>query len=677
MKKEISVFMGLLLIFSILMSTLAFASSSFDISIDRVRANGQVLSESRSNFVADADVFSVIVDSTTVETLEKGHVEASLRGRQSGNVVSDATGTFDLAKNQTFASPLTLRLIDRLSRENDYDLTVKIVDSRGRSEQKTYEIKTKQAVSGRALDVSIDRVKINGQVAAQSSTNFVSESNTFDILAEFTALENLNNAHVEVVLTDSNSGNVVADASPNFNLAGNSAASKLLRVELLNEMKNSNSFELAVKLIDADGNSISQSYGIRMRGGSAASLGNDLDVSVNSVEVENNNVVEDKINFISLSSSSKKDLSLRVKFTPREDLKQAHIDAVMTFENGDSVSDTALTFDASKDQETTKTFKLSLINSKFAQGNFDLRLSFVDDDGNTLEKNYQIKITPQKDPFAASIISLSPEGSVQAGKSLGVAIGLKNTGVQPLESIVLRVSISELDVSSSKFIDQFKDGQTTDFILKIPEGAPAGTYSLRTEITSQSSGNTETRDIPVTVVGKTLQPSVNQLAVSVPFFEQNLNNDGSEVIYPVTLKNNGMSSNVYTILLHSNDNVNLRLGESNVFILGASESKTVNVYASSTGKSTGKQTFFVDIKSGDKLLNQVVLRANISGTSLGYFSGLKSALMIVLIVTAILLAGIGLFFGFVKNMQPGNKQAEESNNLAEEIPDMAEGEAYY
>ncbi|HLC61079.1 MAG TPA: hypothetical protein VJJ52_06650 [Candidatus Nanoarchaeia archaeon] len=675
MKKKISVFSGLMIILSILMSTLIYAAS-FDVSIDRVRVNGQVVSESRSNFVADADVFSVIVDSTTVETLEKGHVEASLRGRQSGNVVSDATSTFDFGKNQTFTSAFTLRLIDKLTRENDYDLTIKIVDSRGRSEQKTYEVKTKQATLGRALDVSIDRVKVNGQVAAQSSTNFIDESNTFDILAEFTALENLNNAHVETVLTDLNSGNVVADASPNFNLASNLAASRLLRVELLNGMKNSNSFELTVKLKDADGNSISQAYGLRMRNGNSASFGNDLDVSVNSVEVENNNIVEGRTNFISLSGS-KKDLSLRVKFTPREDLNQAHIDAVMTFENGDSVSDTALTFDASKDQETTKTFKLSLINSKFAQGNFDLRLSFVDDDGNTLEKNYQIKITPQKDPFAASIISLSPEGSVQAGKSLGVAIGLKNTGVQPLESIVLRVSISELDVSSSKFIDQFKDGQTTDFILKIPEGAPAGTYSLRTEITSQSSGNTETRDIPVTVVGKTLQPSVNQLAVSVPFFEQNLNNDGSEVIYPVTLKNNGMSSNVYTILLHSNDNVNLRLGESNVFILGASESKTVNVYASSTGKSTGKQTFFVDIKSGDKLLNQVVLRANISGTSLGYFSGLKSALMIVLIVTAILLAGIGLFFGFVKNMQPGNKQAEESNNLAEEIPDMAEGEAYY
>src|SRR3989338_10159320 len=463
MKKKISVFSGLMIILSILMSTLIYAAS-FDVSIDRVRVNGQVVSESRSNFVADADVFSVIVDSTTVETLERGHVEASLRGRQSGNVVSDATGTFDLAKNQTFASALTLRLLDKLTRENDYDLTVKIVDSRGRSEQKTYEVKTKQATLGRALDVSIDRVKVNGQVAAQSSTNFIDESNTFDILAEFTALENLNNAHVETVLTDLNSGNVVADASPNFNLASNLAASRLLRVELLNGMKNSNSFELTVKLKDADGNSISQAYGLRMRNGNSASFGNDLDVSVNSVEVENNNIVEGRTNFISLSGS-KKDLSLRVKFTPREDLNQAHIDAVMTFENGDSVSDTALTFDASKDQETTKTFKLSLINSKFAQGNFDLRLSFVDDDGNTLEKNYQIKITPQKDPFAASIISLSPEGSVRAGKSLGVSINLRNTGVQPLEGIVLKAIIPELDVSSSKFIDQFKDGQTADFSL--------------------------------------------------------------------------------------------------------------------------------------------------------------------------------------------------------------------
>lgn len=677
MKREISVFGGLLLIFSILMSTVTYAAS-FDVSIDRVGVNGQVVSASRSNFIADADVFSVIIDSTTVETLEKGHVEASLRGRQSGNVVSDATNTFDFGKNQTFTSTLTLRLLDKLTRENDYDLTVRIADSRGRSEQKTYEVKTKQATSGRALDVSIDRIKVNGQVAAQSSANFIDESNTFEILTEFTALENLNNAHVEADLRDLNSGNVVADASSNFNLAANLATSKLLRIELLNGMKNSDSFELTVMLIDADGNSISQDYGIRMRNGNADSLSNELDVSVNSVEIENNNIVEGRINFIALSDS-KKDLSVRARFTPREDLKQAHVDAVMTFENGDSVSDTALTFDALKGQETTKTFKLSMINSKFAQGNFDLKLSFVDEDGDTLEKSYQIKITPQKNPFAASLISLSPEDNVQAGKSLGVSINLRNTGVQPLEGIVLKVSIPELDISSSRFIDQFKGGQAADFVLRIPDGTTAGTYTLRTEVTSQLSGNTETREIPFTVVGKALQLSANQLSVSVPFFEQNLNNDGSEVVYPITLKNNGMSSNVYTLLLSHNDNVNLRLSESNTFIIGASESKTVNVYVSSTGKSAGKQTFFVDIKSGDKLLNQVVLRANISGTASALLTGLKTFFKWILIMVAVVLAGIGLFFGIIKLMASENKSGSEETtaDLASEIPDTAEGEAYY
>ncbi|MEK6891782.1 MAG: hypothetical protein AABX25_01230, partial [Nanoarchaeota archaeon] len=408
-----------------------------------------------------------------------------------------------------------------------------------------------------------------------------------------------------------------------------------------------------------------------------ASLSNNLDVSVNSVEIENNNIVEGKTNFIALSA--KKDLSLRVKFTPREDLKQAHIDAVMTFENGDSVSDTALTFDAPKDQETTKTFTLSMVNSKFAQSNFDLKLRFVDEDGNTLEKNYQIKITPQKNPFTASLISLSPEDSVQAGKSLGVSINLRNTGVQPLEGIVLKVSIPELDVSSSKFIDQFKDGQTADFVLKIPENAAAGTYTLRTEITSQLSGSTETREIPFSVVNKNLQSfEDNQLVVSIPFAEQNLDNDGSEAAYPITLKNNGMQSNAYTLLLSSNDNVNLRLSEPNTFILEAGESKTFDVYASSSGKSTGRQNFFVTIKSNGKTVQTVALRANITGASSVFLNGLITFFKWFLIIVAVVLAGIGLFFGIMKLIASGDKSEskETTTDLISEIPNSAEGEAY-
>ena len=682
MKKIFPVLSGLIIILSILMSTAAYASSSFDVSIDRARVNGQVVSESKSNFLNDADVFSVIADFTTVETLEKGHVEATLRGRQSGNVVSDATSTFDFAKNQTFSSTLTLRLLDKLTREDDYDLTVKIVDDRSRSRQKTYEIRTRQITSGKSLDVSVDRVKVNDKVVAQSSTNSVGQSNEFNVNVEFTALETLSNAHVEAVLKDLNSGNVAADASPNFNLAKNSASSKLMHMELLNGMKNGNSLELAIKIIDADGNSITKSYGLRMRNAGTNNFGNfgegNLDLSINSVEIENNNIVEDKTNFVALSSA-KKDLSVRASFTPRENLKQSHIDAVLTFENGDSVSDTTPTFDAGKDQTTTQTFRLALANSKFTQAAFGLKLKFVDNDGNFLVKNYIIKLTPQKNPFAASVISLSPDGDAQAGKSLGVSVNLRNLGTMPLEGIVLKVSIPELDAASLRFIDQFKD-QTEDFLLKIPDSAASGTYTLRTEVISQVSGSTQTREIPFTVVNKNLQaPAESQLAVNVPLFEQNLKNDGSEAVYPMTLTNKGMQSSTYTILLSGNDNINLRLSESNTFILGAGESKTAEVYASSTGRPSGRQNFFATIKSDGKVVQQVALRASITGTGSVYLNGLKTFFEVFLVIVAVVLAGIGLFFGVMKLLASGNKTKSEetSTNLTEEIPDNANGEAYY
>ena len=127
MNKKIFVLTAFLLAFAVLFSGIAYASfSAFDVSIDRVLLNGKVMAESRTNLIVDADVFSVIVDFTTLETLEKAHVEAILRGRQSGNVVSDATNIFDLAKNQSTSKALTLALIESLKRYTDFDLTIKV-----------------------------------------------------------------------------------------------------------------------------------------------------------------------------------------------------------------------------------------------------------------------------------------------------------------------------------------------------------------------------------------------------------------------------------------------------------------------------------------------------------------------------------------------------------------------
>ena len=82
MNKKIFGLTSFLLIFAVFFSGYAYAgdfllgsSSSFDVSIDRATINGKVIAESRTNLIPDANLFSVVVDFTTLATLEKAHVE--------------------------------------------------------------------------------------------------------------------------------------------------------------------------------------------------------------------------------------------------------------------------------------------------------------------------------------------------------------------------------------------------------------------------------------------------------------------------------------------------------------------------------------------------------------------------------------------------------------------------
>ncbi len=687
MKKKIFTLTALLLVFGVLFSNFAYSSSNgsnftgFDVSIDRVRVNGQVVAESRTNLIDDADVFSVLVDFTNLRTLDNAHVEAILRGRQSGDTVSDSTNTFDLAPGLNSTSSLILVLIDSLKREAEFDLTIKIIDARGNSEQKTYGIKTQDTRTRGALDVSIDRVKVNDKVVVPSRTNFIDESNDFDVLVEFTSLEDLEDAHVEAILRDLKSGTVIADASPNFDLSSDSSSSNLLRLELLDILKQSNSFELTVKIVDAEGDSIQQVYGITMRDGGVTSTGDfisDLDISIDSVEVESKVVAENENNFV-IIGDDKKELDVRVRITSLENVKDAHVDAILTFENGDVVADATTTFDISEDENVVKKLELPLIG-KFGQNSFKLKVRVVDAEGDLEEKLYGLKISQQKFPFIISSISLDPENNLQAGKNLVATLSVKNSGVVPLDGVSAKVSIPELGISSTKFIDQIKNSNKLseireDFILKILDNVPTGTYTVKSEVMSQFGGESEVKEIPVFILGKSEQTKQiinDKLVVNIPIIKQDIFNDGREVIYQLTLTNEGPDANTYTILLDGSSWANLRLAESNTFVIKPKQSKTINIYASTTAKTLGEQAFLVTIKDDNEVLTNVVLKGNIVAVKGLLAIKLKNILEIVLIGVVIVLVAIGIFFGLKGIIEGGN-----STDFSEEIPDQELGEPYY
>lgn len=656
---------------------------TLEVSLDRVKANNKILAASRANFVDESNTFEIVVDFTALENLENAHVEAVLKDLNSGFVVADATPNFNLPDDSSTSKLLKLELIDKLKQSPSFELAIKVIDSEGRVLQKVYGVRMRDgnvvnSATASPLDVSVDRVKINNNVVVSAKKNFINETDEFAVLVDFTTLENLKDAHVEASIRDLNSGFAVSDASPNFQMQKDSSNSRLLILKLLNDLKKSNSFDLAIKVADAEGNFVQKNFELAMEDGRLGLGAKSLDVSIDSVEVEGKVVADNENNFLVIGEN-KKEIDVKVRLTALENIEKARLEAVLAFENGDVVADNTVNFDMNDEESSVKKLELPLIG-KFEQNNFKLKLRIVDAEGNSQEKTYVLKISKKKFPFIISSVALSPESNAEAGKNLVARLRFKNSGVMPLEGITAKVSISELGVSATKFVDQIRNsnGQEVreDFVLKLLDDVQTGTYTVRAEIFSQFGGSDkEVKEIQVFALGKEQQPQqiVNdKLTIKIPVLKQKIKNDGVEVIYPITLENEGPDANAYTVLLDGASWADLRLSESNTFVLKPKESKTLNVYASTTSKTKGDKSFLVTIKSNDKVLEQIAFTANIVPVKKEFVAiNVKKIFEIFLIVLAAALVVAGFAFGVRKLIEGSSKEEQAKAVISPEV------ETYY
>ena len=660
-------------------------NSGFDISINRVSVNGDVVTESTTNVIQDANSYAVLVEFTSVGVLENGHVEAILRGRQSGLTVSDSSTVFNLGNNQSSAVALRLNLINALRREKDFDLTIRIVDDKGNVEQKVYPITVRTGFNSGAggnLDLSIDRVRVNGQIVAVAQSNFIDDASTFAVLVDITALEDITNAHGEAILKDLRTGQVVSDATSNFNLAQDNSTTLGMNLNLLNGMKRDDSFELTIRIVDAQGNSVQKIYGLATKGhGANGAKGNGaLDISIDTAELEKKTLAEEESNFVIISDSLK-EANLKVRVTSLENIENAHIDAILTYGNGDSVSDATLNFNIDDGQSVFKTLKLPLV-PYFRENDFKLKIKVTDTEGDFVEKEYGLKLSRQQFPFFIDRLSTNPDESVEPGKNLQVSVDVGTYGLVPSKGLKLAVSIPELGISSIKFIDDktssLKDIKE-EFTLKIPQNTDEGSYTVRAEVSSLfNNAETDSREVPInilTINNQLIQNGNDKLLIKVAVVNQDLKNDGGEVIYPIIFTNQGPSTKSYMLALDPSNWANLRLSESNVFVLKPGQTKTIYVYASAKDNFKGEQTFTAIVKTDGKILKQIPLKANVIESKKNSMFTMRDLLKYSLIAAVVLLVAFGIIVGMRDYTANNGEQPFDGSYT--QIPDEEAGELYY
>ena len=272
-------------------------------------------------------------------------------------------------------------------------------------------------------------------------------------------------------------------------------------------------------------------------------------------------------------------------------------------------------------------------------------------------------------------IVLSPENEVKAGRALLVTARIKNRGSSEEEDVKIKASIPALGISASDYIDEVDEENCDDedcddsitseeLYLRIPDCAEPGEYTVKVAVEYDDGDEeiTETAKINVvesdTCIAEAAEPAtVGKTIITIGPETQDISKGGS-AMYPVTIANQGAESKVYSISVDSADWAEFTVTPSNVLVVGADESKAAYVSVVPKAAAAGLQVFSVTIKSGESVLKQVPLRANIAGAAASTGLGkIKKALEIGLVVLVVLLVILGLIIGF--NKLKGSEEDEE------------------
>ena len=366
------------------------------------------------------------------------------------------------------------------------------------------------------------------------------------------------------------------------------------------------------------------------------------------------------------------EFDVKVHFYSTVDADDVQVSAELRgYDHDDRVEDITDVFDAKANVTYVK--KLSLkFPQRMDQDTYKLRVQVQDRDSPTFEETYELEIDSPRHLIQIKDVVFSPENRVVAGRALLTTVRLQNRGEQDEEGLKVKVSIPELGISASDFVDELEaegddDDETSseEIYLRIPGCAETGDYTVNIDVTFDEGDETVSATKKITVESdescgaETASTPKEEKKTTIVVGPETLDAaKGSEVIYQVALTNGGSSARTYTIAVDGASWATFRVSPSNVIVLQPGESGAAYIFATAKADApAGQNSFAVTVSSNGEVLKQVALKANVTASESGW-DKVKDGLEIGLIILVVLLVILGLIIGF--NKLKGSEDEEES-----------------
>jgi len=422
--------------------------------------------------------------------------------------------------------------------------------------------------------------------------------------------------------------------------------------------------------------------GVLLLAGTASAL----PITIKSVEIDNTDLSASgstRIRALDRGDEVEVKVEIEVDGNITEELEDVQIEAVIRgYDHDNLIEDISDAFDAKPGRTYVERLKLKL-DVRMDQDEYRLRIRIEDRNGDTTQETYDLQIEAENHALWIKDVVFSPENVVQAGRALLSTVRVENIGMQDEdEGLKIVVSIPELGVSASDYIDELEEDESTtseELYLRIPRDADPGNYRVLVTAIFNDGDDSVTQETSITVteaedlMGSRPGPETDttpKTVISVGSLQQNVAKGKGGVIYPITITNAGADSKTYTLTVEGADEfATVRVDPSNVAVVSAGDTKTSYVYVTAKDTATaGEHLFAVTVSSAGKTLKQIALKANVLGSAGtpsadGGWDSLKKGLEIGLVILVVLLVIIGLIIGF--NKLKGEEDEEEPGDSSQ------------
>ncbi|MBN2111759.1 hypothetical protein JW707_01535, partial [Candidatus Woesearchaeota archaeon] len=217
-------------------------------------------------------------------------------------------------------------------------------------------------------------------------------------------------------------------------------------------------------------------------------IGIDVEESCTIDADEDNTLVCRQENSIELLDMEKgRDIEVSVKLEAYEDKDDVQVEASIKgyeYDDQDKTSDETHVFDVEENTTYWKNLELE-IPDKMENDNYKLWIAVKDRDDNLKLYYFDLQVSPERHLLQIKDVVFSPQNGVRAGSQLQASVRVKNIGAKDEESVKVSVSVPELNISGSAYIDMIEAGETEsneEIWIRIPECAEEGFYEAEIKV---------------------------------------------------------------------------------------------------------------------------------------------------------------------------------------------------